>query len=153
MTETGKVMMKRPGLMRWEYRDPDHKIFVADGKRTFFYLEEENQLMVSTFDLESSSSPLLFFLGRGGISSRYESSVIEDADGLFLRLVPINPDPEVAELIVEVNENDYLVRRIIVRDPIGQQNEYILTNLVKNVHIAEKQFEIEVPEDVEIIEQ
>jgi len=46
-----------------------------------------------------------------------------------------------------------MIRRIVLRDPVGQQNEYILTNMHKNVHISDKQFEIKVPGDVEIIEQ
>lgn len=152
-TETGLVMMKRPGYMRWEYQSPERKVFIADGDKAYFYLEEEKQLLVSSFNIEESSSPLLFFLGRGDIVSRFHTSLINGEEGIFVKLVPRNPDPEIEELIMEIDESDYMIRRIVLRDPVGQQNEYILTNMHKNVHISDKQFEITVPGDVEIIEQ
>ena len=36
VTERGVVSIKRPGRMRWEYKDPEPKLFVSDGKT--FYL-------------------------------------------------------------------------------------------------------------------
>jgi outer membrane lipoprotein-sorting protein len=56
-------------------------------------------------------------------------------------------------MILEVDDDSGLIRRIVVRDPVGQQNEYVLTNMRKNVHISNDQFKIRVPDDVEIIEQ
>ena len=152
-TEYGRVLMQRPGLMRWEYLAPEKKLFIADGEKTYFYLEEENQLLVSEFNIEDTNSPLLFFLGKGDIRQRFSAALINQEEGLFVKLVPLQPDPEIDELIIEVNEKDFMLKRIIVRDPVGQQNEYVLTNMDKNVHIAKQQFEIKVPGDVEIIEQ
>jgi len=152
-TEKGVVEMKRPAFMRWEYRHPEHKVFVADGETTWFYLEEQNQLLISPFDIEASDSPLLFFLGRGDLRSRFSAALVNGEEGIFVKLTPKSPDPEIEELVMEIGEDDFLIRRIVIRDPIGQQNEYILTNMRKNVHIPGERFEIELPGDVEIIEQ
>src|SRR5262245_25680406 len=43
-TETGTLVLKRPGMMRWEYKTPVEKLFVSNGKTVFFYLPEENQV-------------------------------------------------------------------------------------------------------------
>ncbi|MGH9392121.1 MAG: LolA family protein, partial [Vicinamibacteria bacterium] len=43
--ETGRVSVKKPGRMRWEYRSPEEKTFVTDGAKTYFYLPAENQVM------------------------------------------------------------------------------------------------------------
>ena len=152
-SESGRVSMKRPGFMRWEYLSPERKLFIADGKKTYFYLEEEKQLLVSEFNIEESNSPLLFFLGRGDIRLRFESSLVNGEEGVFVKLIPVNPDPEIEEMILEIDDDSGLIRRIVVRDPVGQQNEYVLTNMRKNVHISNDQFKIRVPDDVEIIEQ
>lgn len=153
VTERGRVLMKRPGLMRWEYVSPERKLFITDGEKTYFYLEEEKQLLVSNFAIEESNSPLLFFLGRGDIRSRFAASLLNGEEGVFVKLVPITPDPEIKELILEVDDSANMIRRIVVRDPVGQQNEYVLTNMHKNVRISNEQFKIKVPADVEIIEQ
>ena len=52
-TESGIVMMKRPGRMYWEYQSPVEKYFVADGKKTYFYVPRDHQLVVSDLDLEN----------------------------------------------------------------------------------------------------
>jgi lipoprotein signal peptidase/chaperone LolA len=152
-TERGRVLMKRPGFMKWEYVSPERKLFIADGEKTYFYLEEEKQLLVSDFVIEESNSPLLFFLGQGDIRSRFTSSLLNGEEGVFVKLIPRTPDPEIKELILEVDESVNMIRSIVVRDPVGQQNEYVLTNMHKNVHISNEQFKIKVPSDVEIIEQ
>src|SRR5512144_410947 len=36
-TESGVLWMKKPGLMRWEYAEPEKKLFIADGRETFLY--------------------------------------------------------------------------------------------------------------------
>src|SRR5688572_25176607 len=43
-TETGTLVLKRPGMMRWEYKTPVEKLFVSNGKTVFFYLPQEKQL-------------------------------------------------------------------------------------------------------------
>ena len=45
--ESGRVIVKKPGRMRWEYQSPEEKLFVTDGSRSYFYIPIENQVMVS----------------------------------------------------------------------------------------------------------
>ena len=45
MTENGVVLMKRPGRMYWEYREPTEKYFVANGEKTYF----QDRLTVADF--------------------------------------------------------------------------------------------------------
>src|SRR5437763_16869814 len=41
--EVGTLWLKKPGKMRWEYRSPEEKLFLADGKATWLYLRAEKQ--------------------------------------------------------------------------------------------------------------
>src|SRR5262249_13187197 len=36
--ESGRLKLKRPGKARWEYTDPERKLFISDGKNIFFYV-------------------------------------------------------------------------------------------------------------------
>ena len=38
IVESGTVSIKRPGRMRWDYRKPEPKTFVSDGKVFYFTL-------------------------------------------------------------------------------------------------------------------
>ncbi len=157
-TESGIVMMKRPGRMYWEYKSPVEKYFVADGKKTYFYVPKDHQVLVSDLDLENEQSPLLFLLGRADIerdylvSSENEAETI-DADDFILRLTPRKPQPDFSYVLVEIAPSDYLIRRLTVVEPIGQENEYLLTDFQQNVQIPDRVFRLKIPPNVEVIEQ
>src|SRR5438552_4718568 len=64
-TESGTLWLKKPGKMRWEYRSPEEKLFVGDGKDAWLYLPVERQARKSSMrNLEDLRSPLAFLLGK-----------------------------------------------------------------------------------------
>ena len=69
----------------------------------------------------------------------------------LIRLMPKQPQGEFSFLILEVNSSSYLIRRLIVVEPIGNRNEYILSSFRENVEIPEQQFDFEVPAGVELM--
>ena len=157
--ESGIVMMKRPGRMYWEYHNPTEKYFVADGKKTYFYVPQHRQIMVMELDLESADSPLLFLLGKGSFEKDFEIEIEEhniaedQSSPLILHLIPREPHPEFTELILEVDPVSYMIHKLTVVEPIGQQNEYLLTDIQENVKIPDRQFKLKIPSNVEVIEQ
>ena len=42
-TESGTLWIRRPGNMRWEYRQPRAKLFITDGKTAWFYAPGDRQ--------------------------------------------------------------------------------------------------------------
>ena len=47
-TERGKVYVKKPGMMRWEYVSPEEKLFVSDGVKIYSYLPAAKQVFIGT---------------------------------------------------------------------------------------------------------
>src|SRR5206468_3207713 len=37
IVERGKLLIKKPGKMRWEYTAPEQKLFVSDGVKLYSY--------------------------------------------------------------------------------------------------------------------
>lgn len=64
-TETGTLFLRKPGKMRWEYKEPQKKLFVSDGKYIFYYSQSSNRveraLVKETDDMRT---PLAFLIGR-----------------------------------------------------------------------------------------
>ncbi len=158
--EEGILLMKRPGRMRWEYQAPTQKLFVADGEKSFYYNVAEKQVVESELDLEDRGSPLLFLMGKGQLLSDYEVSFETSEKPLIesnwlLRLIPrpsrIQPDYEY--VLVEADRPTLRIHRISVIDPIGNRNDYILTEVQENLPIQEKKFRFKIPKDVERIVQ
>ena len=46
LTERGKLIIKKPGRMHWEYTAPERKLFVSDGVKIYSYLPDDKQVIV-----------------------------------------------------------------------------------------------------------
>src|SRR3982751_5518688 len=58
-SESGTLSLKRPGKMRWDYREPSQKVFLSDGKTAFFYVPAEHQARKTAVkNLDDFRSPL-----------------------------------------------------------------------------------------------
>jgi outer membrane lipoprotein carrier protein len=64
-TENGILFLRKPGRMRWEYRLPEGKLFVSDGKHAWFYSPAMNQVEKSPLkETDDLRAPLAFLMGR-----------------------------------------------------------------------------------------
>lgn len=154
--ESGIVRLKRPGRMYWEYLEPTRKIFVADGKRTYFYVPRDRQVMISNLDLDVTSSPLLLLFGEADLRRDFqiEAAPEELSNSLeCLRLTPRELSPEYSYAIVCVDRDNLQIRRLTVVDPLGQVQEYYLTEVRENVNIPDSQFQFRIPPNVEVIQE
>ena len=157
-SESGIVMMKRPGKMYWEYEQPYRKLFVADGKNTYFYVPKDKQVTVSELDLEDVQTPLLFLIGRGNIQRDFAASWEREEQPVqegtvLLRLTPRQHQPEFTHVLIELFPDSHRIHRLAVIEPIGDRIDYTFTEFKENVRIPDSKFRLKVPSEVEIIEQ
>jgi outer membrane lipoprotein carrier protein len=65
LSETGILMLRKPGRMRWDYSQPKGKLFVSDGKFLWLYTPEENRAeKMKLKESEDMRAPLAFLLGK-----------------------------------------------------------------------------------------
>src|SRR5690349_9312341 len=83
VTERGRMMIKKPGKMRWEYTTPEEKLFVSDGLKMYSYLPQDRQVIVSTIPRgDDASTPTLFLAGRGNLTRDFSPSLVELPKGM-----------------------------------------------------------------------
>src|SRR5215218_6149875 len=46
ITEKGRLLIKKPGKMRWDYTAPEAKQFISDGVKVYSYLPADKQVIV-----------------------------------------------------------------------------------------------------------
>lgn len=64
-TESGLLMLRKPGRMRWDYSQPAGKLFVSDGKLLWLYTPSENRVEKMKFqESDDMRAPLAFLLGK-----------------------------------------------------------------------------------------
>jgi outer membrane lipoprotein carrier protein len=155
--ESGVFWMKKPGLMRWEYKTPEAKVFVADGRDSFLYTPAERQVMVRRYSpSELHNTPLQFLLGQGDVVRSFnigwETETGPKIQGsIVMRLTPRVTESDYAHLVLEVDEATAEIRRILIRELTGNTSEFILTNLATNTRMDDKLFQFKVPRGVEVV--
>src|SRR5205814_4608223 len=64
-SESGTLLLLKPGRMRWDYSNPLGKLFLLDGKYAWFYSKGDPQVQrVAAKQLDDLRSPLRFLLGH-----------------------------------------------------------------------------------------
>ena len=72
-TERGRLLVKKPGKMRWEYTAPEKKLFVSDGLKIYSYIPQDRQVIVGTMPRDERRSNAGVVPDRQGQTSRATS--------------------------------------------------------------------------------
>ena len=154
--ESGEFWLKKPGLMRWEYRAPEEQLFVADGRESFLYVPADRQVTVQPLTAaDLHNTPLEFLLGGGGIEKSFDASWEKELkpgmdDTALIRLTPRTPDSQYSFLVVEIDGRTFDLRRIVIREPVGSTSEFLFMEVATNVKVDNNLFRFKIPKGVEV---
>ncbi len=150
VVEKGTLSLKPPGRMLWEYREPERKTFVSDGRRFYFYVPADRQVIVRD-QADMRGIPALLLSGRSDILSQFEVGLETAPPGRQrLRLVPKAPDPEVERVYVDVDDTAR-IRGILVLDAQGNRSAFEFDQIRENVGLKDRIFDFEIPRGVEVV--
>jgi len=151
VVERGVVSIKRPGRMRWEYKDPEAKLFVSDGRTFYFYVPADRQVIVSEQDAERSLAGRLLS-GRGGLLDEFDVSLDEPSEEgvVRLKLVPRREQADVERAFVDV-EPSGRIRSILLQDVQGSRTRFRFESVRENTGLKDKLFRFDVPAGVEVV--
>lgn len=158
--EKGKLAVKKPGRMRWEYESPEEKLFVTDGTKSYFYLPEENQVLVShdptgAMGMEEGS-PFELLAGRSRLGDSFAffpSDQTPTEGGVMLKLLPLREHEEFEEVELEVSPDTGRVLRVVLLDLQRNRTEFVFSDVRENVDLPESLFRFTVPSGVEVVVQ
>jgi len=157
MKDSGRVMVRKPGMMRWEYKAPEEKLFVSDGSRVYWYIPQDKQVQIGDVPTDDrATTPALFLAGKGDITRDFTPSLVEPPAGYpqgaqALKLVPITPQAEYDWLIIVVDPGTLALRGLVTGDSQGGTSSFSFTNLKENVGLADKLFTFTPPRGVEVV--
>jgi outer membrane lipoprotein carrier protein len=157
LTERGRVLVKKPGKMRWEYTAPEEKLFVSDGVKIYSYLPQDKQVIVSSVPPDDqASTPTLFLAGKGNLTRDFSASLDTVPDGMpsgtrALKLVPRNAQRDYESLVLVVDPVSYQIRGLITIDAQGGKSTFSFTNLKENVGLPDTTFAFKIPRGVDVV--
>jgi outer membrane lipoprotein carrier protein len=153
---SGDLRLKKPGKMRWDYQDPDKKLYVSDGQTVYWYLPADRQVTkMSLEQADQQQTQIMFLTGRGNILRDFEVTQEQVQEALYsgsylLHLVP-KREEEFDYLVLEINPSDFYVERMIVVDTFGNSTDYRFLN-IRPAQLDDTEFEFTIPKGVEVFE-
>jgi outer membrane lipoprotein carrier protein len=158
--ESGDVYLERGGKMRWEYRQPETKLFLSDGKDVLLYVPSQKQLTRTPIK-ESGDVRVPFEILVSHLNLRRAFSKIEFVDSVqpvqpgdrVLRAYPKHGYEEVyKDVLVELTPA-FDIRRLTVSYADGTSMEFTFDRISRNVPVQPSMFEFTPPEGTEVIQQ
>src|SRR5271157_1150360 len=156
-TESGTLLMKKPGRMRWDYDQPRPKLFLTDGSTAWFYVPGERQARRTPVkQLDDLRSPLRYLLGKTKLEKELDGlSLAPDAkptdpNDVMVRGIPKGMRERVAQTLLEVTPSG-LISRIVVEELDGSVTEFRFLQQRENVEIPDQQFRFTPPPGVEVV--
>jgi outer membrane lipoprotein carrier protein len=155
MSEKGVVYLKKGGLMKWEYREPEKKYFISDGLMYFYYVPADKQVVKSPVDHNSDErSPTMFLAGRGDFVKDFKAEWADPRPGSNLvKLTPMESQPDFQYLVVQIDPARDLILRLLVVDSLDNRTEYKFTNIQENPPLPVNFFVFQSPPGTDVIFQ
>jgi outer membrane lipoprotein carrier protein len=151
--ESGTLLMKKPGRMRWTYAKPAGKLFVLDGKFAYFYAPGDSQIQrVPAKQLDDLRSPLRFLLGHSQIAKEIANLTATPGNsGFVLSGVPKGMEKRVEEMNLEVTP-DGVIHSINIKEADGAETTFTLTGEKSNAPAPDSEFVFQAPKGVPVVE-
>ena len=153
----GHLYLKRERMARWEYTNPEQQLFVSNGKTVYFYVPADRQVnreaVKDTFD---DRIPLMFLLGRSNLRNEFTKFELLSTKPVLsgTKVVRMSPKrkTDLKELIMEVDPQNFQIRRLVLDHTDGSHSEFIFSNIQTNTGLKASLFEFKVPPGVQVVE-
>lgn len=151
-TESGTLLLAKPGRMKWLYSNPAGKVFVIGGKNAYSYTPGDAQAeRYPAKQLEDFRSPLRFLLGHAQIEKDLAGLTVTPAGSDYkLRGVPKGMDQRVSEVTLTVTPEG-MIRAIDWQETDGATTQFRLEDEQPNPRIMPDSFSFRAPEGVVVV--
>jgi outer membrane lipoprotein carrier protein len=161
MTSSGKVYIKKPGRLRWNYLEPSTEDIYVDREDVKVYVPEHKQVLVGKLThMAASRAPLELLQGAAKLDASFDA---EPTSGKGrgvggIRLVTLIPKTRegdvhgtVQKIVVEVFPKSYFIRSLSLHEMSGNVSNFEFSSLQSNIGLDDDLFVPKFPPDVEVV--
>ena len=153
-TESGTLLMMKPGRMKWDYSAPPGKLFLLDGKFAWFYSRGDLQVQrIAAKELDDLRSPLRFLLGHTELEKELSNLALARGPGGNFTLTgqPKGQEKRVSRLTLTVTAEG-VITGIEIEEADGALTRFTFTGEAPNVPIPAQEFRFTPPPGVPAVD-
>ncbi|MGH7182958.1 MAG: LolA family protein [Nitrospiraceae bacterium] len=161
ITSSGKVYIKKPGRLRWNYLDPSIEDIYVNRDDIKVYVPEHKQVLVGKLtQMAASKAPLELLQGAATLEESFDivptSGKGRGVGGIrLLTLLPKSREGEAGRslqrIVVEVFPKTYFIRTISLYEVSGNVASFEFSSLRFNIGLANALFDLQLPADVVVV--
>jgi len=152
-TESGTLLLRKPGRMRWDYTSPQGKLFVSDGRFLWLYTPSNNQVeKMKIKESDDMRAPLAFLLGKLHFEKEFrniQGQVL--ADGTRITGEPRTDSLPYTQVQFEVGRDDQ-IRHVRVTGYDKSILEFDFEQEKLNPPLEANLFQFRMPKGAELVE-
>jgi outer membrane lipoprotein carrier protein len=153
-TESGVLLLLKPGRMKWEYSSPAGKLFLLDGKFAWFYSRGDSQVQrIPAKELDDLRSPLRFLLGRTQLEKELNNLTLTPGPGgrFTLSGQPKGQEKRVSRLSLTVTA-DGAITGIEIEEVDGALTSFTFSGEQLNAPVPAGIFQFTPPPGVPVVD-
>lgn len=153
-TESGTLLLRKPGRMRWTYSQPAGKLFILDGHNGYFYTPGSSTAQrVPVKQIDDLRSPLRLLLGHTKLEKELKSiAVTPHPNGTFtVTGAPRGLEQRVSSFRITANAEG-AIQTLEIDETDGIRNTFIFTDEQPNAPAPESDFHFVPPAGVTIVD-
>lgn len=153
-TESGTLLLEKPGRMRWDYSSPPGKVFLLDGKYGWFYTPGDPQVQrIQAKELDDLRSPLRFLLGHTDLEKEMSNLTLAPAaNGEFvLSGQAKGQEKRITRLALTVTAAG-TITGIEIEEADGALTRFTFTGEQPNTAVAPQTFRFRAPAGVPVVD-
>lgn len=150
--ESGTLTVRKQGKMRWDYSQPEGKLFLSDGKQAYLYTAWDNRVEKAPLkNTEDMRVPLAFLLGRLDIKKEFcDFQVRPDAGGTWLSASAKNGRAPYNKIEMLIAPDD-AVRQLKLFGRDQSVLSFTFTNEKLNLPVSDQLFHFTIPPGAEVV--
>jgi len=153
-TASGRIFVKRPGMMRWEYQKPEPQTIITDGSTLWIYRPEDQQVMIG-------KAPDFFRNGKGAgflsdirlLRNKFYitlSNALQN-DSYLLKLLPIEQTFDLSLIHLLISTKTFDIVRIVTYNSYDDKTRIELNNIQFHQNLDDALFTFKIPDGTEIL--
>ena len=154
-TASGRMIVKCPGMMKWEYEKPEKQIIISNGDRLWVYRPEDNQVL-------TGRAPEFFKEGKGAgflsdmkiLRKKFNITLMKSESDSFymLKLLPNKKMLDILSIFIKVLKSNFSIVQIITHNLYEDETKIDLFDIKFKDKIDASIFNFIIPEGVDILQ-